>query len=57
MIPDKRKNQRKESFPHAEADKSHYCNVLEISLSVVQELLKARECVMKMFMESIVASV
>lgn len=57
MIPDKRKNQRKESFPYAEADKSHYCNVLEISLSVVQELLKARECVMKMFMESIVASV
>lgn len=57
MIPDKRKNQSKESFPYAEADKSHYCNVLEISLSVVQELLKARECVMKMFMESIVASV
>ena len=57
MIPSKRKNQRKESFPYAEADKSHYCNVLEISLSVVQELLKARECVMKMFMESIVASV
>ena len=57
MIPDKRKNQRKESFPYAEADKSHYCNVLEISLNVVQELLKARECVMKMFMESIVASV
>ena len=57
MIPDKRKNQRRESFPYAEADKSHYCNVLEISLSVVQELLKARECVMKMFMESIVASV
>ena len=57
MIPDKRKNQRKESLPYAEADKSHYCNVLEISLSVVQELLKARECVMKMFMESIVASV
>ena len=42
MIPDKQKNQRKESFPYAKADKSHYCNVLEISLSVVQELLKAR---------------
>lgn len=56
MIPDKQKNQRKEIFPYAEADESHNCNVLEISLSVVQELLKAQECVMKMFMESIVAS-
>lgn len=57
MMPDKQKNQRKESFPYAEADESHNCNVLEISLSVVQELLKARECVMKLSMESIVASV
>ena len=56
-MPNRWKNQRKESFPSGEAGESHDHDLPEMSSSVVQELLKAQEGIMKLFMESVVASI